>query len=41
MEDNKIQPTGEDLRISYFSQVMALIFVTAVIVGSVISILFF
>jgi hypothetical protein len=41
MEDNKVQPSGEDLRMSDFSQVMALLFVTLIIVGSVISILFF
>jgi hypothetical protein len=41
MEDNKVQTSGEDIRISNFSEVMAFIFVTIVIIGSVISILFF
>ncbi len=41
MKENKADPSGEDIRISYFSEVLALIFVTVVIVGSVISILFF
>ena len=41
MEDNKIQPTGDEIRISNFSQIMALIFVTVIVVGSIISILFF
>lgn len=41
MKDDKEQFTGEEMRMSYFSEVMALIFVTVVIVGSVISILFF
>ncbi len=41
MEENKVQPSGEDMQMSNFSEVVALIFVTLVIVGSVISILFF
>ena len=41
MNDNKGQPTGEDIRMSDFSQVMALIFVTVVIVGSVIDVFYF
>jgi hypothetical protein len=41
MEDNQIKPTGDEIRISNFSQIMALIFVTVIIVGSIISILFF
>lgn len=41
MNDNKEQTSGEDIRISNFSQAIALIFVTVVIIGSVISILFF
>jgi hypothetical protein len=41
MEDKKTPSTGAEIRISNFSQVMAAIFVTIVIVGSIISILFF
>lgn len=41
MKDNKEQSTREDMRIADFSQLIAFIFVTVVIVGSVISILFF
>lgn len=41
MKDNKEQPSGEDMRMSDFSEVVALIFVTIVIVGSVFIILFF
>jgi hypothetical protein len=41
MEDDQIQPTGDEIRISNFSMIMALIFVTVVVVGSIISILFF
>jgi hypothetical protein len=41
MKDNKVQPTREDMRMADFSQLIAFIFVTVVIVGSVISILFF
>lgn len=41
MEDNKLQSTGEEMRMSDFSEMLALIFVTIVIIGSVISILFF
>jgi hypothetical protein len=41
MEDKKIQSTGDEIRISNFSQIMAVIFVTVVVVGSIISILFF
>lgn len=41
MEDKKIRPTGDEIRITNFSQVMAVIFVTIVVVGSIISILFF
>jgi hypothetical protein len=41
MENKKIQPTGDEIRISNFSQIMAVIFVTVVVVGSIISILFF
>lgn len=41
MEDNKTQSTGDEIRISNFSQIMAVIFVTVVVVGSIISILFF
>jgi hypothetical protein len=41
MKDHKEQTSGEDIRMSNFSQVIALIFVTVVIIGSVISILFF
>ncbi len=35
------QPSGEDRRMSDFSEIIALIFVTIVIVGSVIGILFY
>jgi hypothetical protein len=41
MESNKEAPSGEDIRMSNFSQVIAIIFVTVILVGSVISILFF
>ncbi len=41
MNDNKDQTSGEDIRISNFSEMIAMIFVTVVIIGSVISILFF
>jgi hypothetical protein len=41
MEENREQSTGEEIRISNFSQILAYIFVTVVVVGSMISILFF
>ncbi len=41
MKNEKIQPSGEDMRMSDFSEMVALIFVTVVILGSVFIILFF
>lgn len=41
MKENNVHPTEEDMRMSYFSEVLALIFVTLVILGSTIIILFF
>lgn len=41
MNENKGEQIGDDIRMSDFSEVMALIFVTVVIVGSVLMILFF
>ena len=40
-EEYKEQGPVEDIRMSNFSQVIAIIFVTVIIIGSVISILFF
>ena len=41
MKEDNVPSSGDDMRMADFSEVMALIFVTVVIVGSVISILFF
>ena len=41
MEDNKQRKLVKDLRMSNFSQVISIIFVTVIVIGSIIKILFF